>query len=455
MITTTRSAKPDLLHDPVGQTLFRTAVPTTVGTVAIILYHLINTYFVSLLGTDELAALSFTFPATILITYFGVGLGIGTSALVARAIGSKDPEQAQRMTFASMSLGLVIGVLLIPLALSSIDTLFPLLGAGPERLALIKDFMHIWYLGMPLVLMQFAGTAVVRASGNAKLHGKLMMISAAINAILDPLLIFGLGPFPAMGIGGAALATLLAYLYTVAVICYTLRAKEDLLKLTPPPLQELLASWQQLLRLSLPASLANMITPVSTGVLTATLAVYGPEAVAAYGVASRVEAFIMIVVLGMSMSVPPFISQNYGAGRHDRVCEGLRLALRFVLVWQFALYVIVALTAPWIAAIFASDEKVQEIIVVILRILPASYSFQGMVVLSASSFNALHAPRNGLLVSLLRFFVFYVPLALLGNWFYGLSGLFFGAALGNLLAGVIISRWIHRYANGLARTAYT
>jgi len=281
------------------------------------------------------------------------------------------------------------------------------------------------------------------------------MISAAINAILDPLLIFGLGPFPAMGIGGAALATLLAYLYTVAVICYTLRAKEDLLKLTPPPLQELLASWQQLLRLSLPASLANMITPVSTGVLTATLAVYGPEAVAAYGVASRVEAFIMIVVLGMSMSVPPFISQNYGAGRHDRVCEGLRLALRFVLVWQFALYVIVALTAPWIAAIFASDEKVQEIIVVILRILPASYSFQGMVVLSASSFNALHAPRNGLLVSLLRFFVFYVPLALLGNWFYGLSGLFFGAALGNLLAGVIISRWIHRYANGLARTAYT
>jgi len=153
----------------------------------------------------------------------------------------------------------------------------------------------------------------------------------------------------------------------------------------------------------------------------------------------------------MSMSVPPFISQNYGAGRHDRVCEGLRIALRFVLVWQFALYIVVALAAPWIAAIFTRDPLVQDHIITILRILPASYSFQGMVVLAASSFNALHAPRNGLLVSLLRFLVFYVPLALIGNALYGLTGLFLGAALGNLLAGLIITRWIHRYADSLMR----
>jgi Na+-driven multidrug efflux pump len=166
-------------------------------------------------------------------------------------------------------------------------------------------------------------------------------------------------------------------------------------------------------------------------------------------VASRVEAFIMIVVLGMSMSLPPFISQNYGARMYDRVCLGLRLSLRFVLVLQLALYIVVALTAPWIAAIFTSDADVRHIITTILRILPASYAFQGMVVLSASSFNALHAPRNGLITSLTRFFVFYVPLALLGNMFFGITGLFFGAALGNLLAGLVISRWIMRYARSL------
>lgn len=446
---TSSARKPDMLSDPVGPTLFRTTVPTTLGAIAVILYYLADTYFVSLLGTDELAALGFTFPATILVTYFGVGLGIGTSALVARALGSKNLVQAQEMTAASMLIAILIGCLFMYPAILSIQWLFLLLGAQPQRMVLIEEFMSVWYLGMPLQLIQFAGTAVIRANGNAKLHGSLMTLGAIINAVLDPMFIFGFGPIPALGIAGAALATVIAWACTIAMICYYLSVKEKLLNFRLPPLRQLLQTWHKLLRITLPAALANMITPVSTGVITATLAVYGPQAVAAYGVASRVEAFIMIVVLGMSMSLPPFISQNYGAHRYERVCQGLRLSLRFVLVLQLGLYVVVALTAPWIATIFTNDTGVRDIITTILRILPASYAFQGMVVLGASSFNALHAPRYGLITSLTRFFVFYVPLALLGNMFFGITGLFFGAAVGNLLAGLVISRWITRYARSL------
>ncbi|MES2604362.1 MAG: MATE family efflux transporter [Pseudomonadota bacterium] len=446
---TARHTKPDMLHDPVGTTLYRTAVPTTIGAVAVIAYYLANTFFVGLLGTDELAAIGFTFPATILFTYFGVGLGIGTSALVGRAIGSKNPEQAAEITFASMAMGFLLGLLFMIPAFLTIDWIFPILGARPERMTLIREYMNIWYLGMPLQLMQFAGTAVIRATGNAKLHGKLMIVSAIINAILDPILIFGIGPWEGMGIGGAALATVLAWLFTIVVICYQLCVKEHLLKLKLPEFSHLMDSWRRLLVITGPAALANMITPVATGVLTATLAVYGPEAVAAYGVASRLESFIMIVVLGMSMSVPPFISQNFGAGQYLRVRQGLRLALRFVLYFQLALYVVIALLAPWIAAIFTQDQTVRDTITMVLRIMPASYAFQGMVILSASSFNALHAPRNGLITSLLRFFVFYVPLALIGNELGGMTGLFIGAALGNFLAGVVITRWISVYTKRL------
>lgn len=435
-----------LLDEPVGRTLYRSTVPTTIGAVAMILYYLADTWFIGLLGTSELAALGFTFPVTIFVTYFGVGLGIGTSALVARAMGSHDTGEASRITVAALLFGFLVGVVFLYPALHSINWLFPRLGAAPQRLVLIEQFMRIWFLGMPLLLMQFAGTAVIRATGNARLHGTLMVVGALVNALLDPLLIFGLGPVPAMGIGGAALATVLAWACTVAIICWHLASREKLLVLRPPPLRELLATWQRLLRISLPASLANMITPVSTGVITATLATYGPTAVAAYGVISRLESFILIVVLGMSMSLPPFLSQNYGARRFERVCEGLRLTLRFVLYWQLALYLVVAVAAPWIATLFTRDVDVQQIIVVALRILPASYAFQGMVVLSASSFNALHAPRNGLLTSVLRFAVFYVPLALMGNKLGGITGLFAGAALGNLLAGLVVSRWATRYA---------
>lgn len=447
MSTTVR--KPDLLSDPVGQTLFRTTVPTTLGAIAVILYYLADTWFVAQLGTSELAALGFTFPATILVTYFGVGLGIGTSALVARALGAGNLVQAQEMTMASLLIAILIGCVFMYPAIASIQWLFPLLGAQPQRMVFIEQFMQLWYLGMPLQLMQFAGTAVIRASGNAKLHGTLMTLGAVINAVLDPMLIFGFGPIPAMGIAGAALATVIAWTFTVLAIAWHLWAREKLLCLCLPPWHELVQTWRRLLSITVPAALANMITPVSTGVITATMANYGPQAVAAYGVASRVEAFIMIVVLGMSMSLPPFISQNYGARLYERVCQGLRQSLRFVLVLQLALYAVVAIAAPWIAAVFTRDEGVREIITTILRILPASYAFQGMVVLSASTFNALHAPRNGLITSLTRFFVFYVPLALLGNALWGLQGLFVGAALGNVMAGVIISRWVQRYARSL------
>lgn len=441
--------RPDLTNDPVGPTLFTTTLPTTCGAFAIILYYLADTYFISLLGTSELAALSFTFPATILVTYFGVGLGIGTSALVARAIGSKQHELAAENSFASILLGYLIGFAFILPGFGLIGLLFPAMGAGPDLMPLIFQFMSIWYLGMPFLLVQFAGSSVLRACGNAKLHGILMTAGALLNAGLDPLLIFGIGPFPAMGIAGAALASVITWVISNLVIGFYLHRHERLLALHWPGLARLRGTWKKLLRITLPAALANMITPIATGIITATLARYGAHAVAAFGVVSRIEAFVMIVVLGMSMSLPPFISQNFGANLYNRVRQGLSLSLRFVLIWQFVLYAVVALAAPYIATIFTDDSQVREVITVVLRILPASYAFQGMVILTASSFNALHAPRNALITSLVRFFVFYVPLALAGSALAGIEGLFTGAAVGNVLAAAVLARWITVYVSRL------
>jgi putative MATE family efflux protein len=439
------SAKPDLVNDPVGQVLFRTTVPITIGAIAMVLFYLADTWFVSQLGTQELAALGFTFPATIMITYLGVGLAIGTSALVAKTIGANNKERAVELTYAAVAFGYLFGLLMIYPALSSITWVFTLMGASSATLVLINDFMSFWYLGIPLLLFQFTGTAVMRACGNSHLQGRLMMMSAAANAILDSILIFGFGPVPAYGIKGAAIATVLTWVMTNIFIWYYLVVKEQMLKLMWPGFNKLIQDWGQLLKITLPAALANMITPLATGVITATLAAYGSVVVAGFGVVMRIEAMVLIVALGMSMSLPPFMSQNFGAQDYNRLRLGLKLSIKFIMALQFALYIIVALAAPFIAAIFSPEQEVRDVIVTILRILPASYAFQAMVVLSASSFNALHAPRNALITSLLRFFVFYVPLALLGAALGGISGLFIGAAIGNLLAGLLITWWIFRY----------
>lgn len=439
------SAKPDLVNDPVGQVLFRTTIPITIGAIAMVLFYLADTWFVSQLGTQELAALGFTFPATIMVTYLGVGLAIGTSALVAKTIGANNKERAVELTYAAAAFGYLFGLLMIYPALSSITWVFTLMGASPATLVLINDFMSFWYLGIPLLLFQFTGTAVMRASGNSSVQGRLMMVSAAANAILDPILIFGFGPVPAYGIKGAAIATVLTWVMTNIFIWYYLAVKEQMLKLMWPGFSKLIRDWGQLLKITLPAALANMITPLATGVITATLASYGSTVVAGFGVVMRIEAMVLIVALGMSMSLPPFMSQNFGAQDYKRLRLGLKLSMKFILALQFALYIIVALAAPFIAGIFSPEQEVRDVIVTILRILPASYAFQAMVVLSASSFNALHAPRNALITSLLRFFVFYVPLALLGATLGGISGLFIGAAIGNLLAGLLITWWVFRY----------
>ena len=447
--------KPDLVNDPVGLALYRTTLPTTVGAISMILYYLTDTWFVSLLGTDQLAALGFTFPATILLTYLGVGLGIGTSACVARALGARNNDKATEMTFCAVVFGFILGVFLVIPALLSIDAVFTLLGADAATLVLIRRFISTWYLGLPFLLVQFAGTAVMRATGNSNLQGKLMMLGAAVNAILDPLLIFGPGPLPAFGIRGAAIATVITWFLSNVFIWYFLAVEEKLFRFFWPGLRKLLKDWGLLLKIALPAALANMITPLATGVITATLAQYGAQAVAGYGVVMRMEALVMIVVLGMSMSLPPFISQNFGANAFDRVRHALRLSLQFVMGLQLVLYVIVALAAPLIARIFSNEPDVIAVIVTVLRILPISYGFQGMVILSASSFNALHAPRNALLTSLLRFFIFYVPLALLGAAMGDIPGLFIGAAVGNLCAGILVTWWIYRYTLTLQQDTQT
>ena len=442
-------SKSDLLQGPVAPVLIKTSVPTTVGAIAMILYYLADTWFVSLLGTQELAALGFTFPATILFTYLGVGLSIGTSAMVARAAGARDENKTCEMCFASIVFAIMTGLLIIGPAIVLINPMFSLMGADPVTLNLIRAYLIVMFIGVPFQLVQFSGTAVIRALGNAQLHGRLMMISAALNALLDPLLIFGWGPIPAFGISGAAIATVITWGIANVFILYYLLVQEKLLKLLWPGFGKLLKDWQMLLKISLPAALANMITPVATGIITATLAKYGAETVAAFGVVSRLEALILIVVLGMSMSLPPFISQNFGADALDRVREALRLSFRFVLVLQIFLAVIVAMSATFIAGIFTDEAGVQEVIITILYILPVSYAFQGIVVLTASSFNALHVPGKALSTSLLRFFVFYVPLALIGAYLADIKGLFIGAAIGNFLAGITVCWWILNYTKSL------
>ena len=429
-----------LLKDPVAPTLKRMTIPMIYGMVLLMTFNLIDTFFVSLLGTQPLAAISFTFPVTFTVISLMIGLGIGTSAVIAKFLGREDHASAKDSATAALYLAGVIVVSLSFIGYLFTDQLFTLLGAQASLLPLIHQYMDIWYLGSVCLIGPMIGNAILRASGDTKTPSMIMGSAGLINAVLDPIFIFGFGPVPAMGIQGAAIATLISWLFGFGLVLTILTKKKNLIHTHFLSLKQLILSWRSILKIGLPAAGANMLTPIAAAIMTAIVASYGEHAVAGFGVGSRIESIAMLVVLAMSMTLPPFISQNFGAGNMQRVEDAYNTSAKFVLVWQILIYGILFIAAPWISLAFAKEQAVADIITLFIWILPLGYGFQGVVILTNSSFNALHKPMVALMLSAIRLFVCYVPLALVGSYFFGLQGFFVGALTGNVVMAVISYR---------------
>lgn len=438
----------NLLKDPVANTLKRMTIPMIYGMVLLMTFNLIDTFFVSLLGTQPLAAISFTFPVTFTVISFMIGLGIGTSAVIAKLLGSDDHESAKDSATAALYLAAIIVISLSFLGYLFTDELFTLLGAQASLLLLIHQYMDIWYLGSVCLIGPMIGNAILRASGDTKTPSMIMGSAGLINAILDPIFIFGFGPVPAMGIQGAAIATFISWLFGSIFVLTILTKQKNLIHTHLLTLKQLFSSCRGILKIGLPAAGANMLTPISAAIMTAIAATYGESVVAGFGVGSRIESIACLVVLAMSMTLPPFISQNFGAGHMHRVKQAYKTSVKFVLCWQVLIYITLVIAAPWVASAFAKEQKVSDIIVLFIWILPLGYGFQGVIILTNSSFNALHKPMAALALSFVRLFVCYVPLASIGSYFYGLYGFFIGALLGNLIMAVISYRLFSKQFSG-------
>ena len=422
----------DLLEGDIGTTLKRMTIPMILGMVMMMSFGLIDTFFVSLLGTDPLAAISFTFPVTFTVISLNIGLGIGTSAIIGKLQGSKEITKSQHYATGSLMLSVLLVGALAAIGFFTIEPVFTLLNATDNLMPYISDYMGLWYLSSIFLAMPMVGNSVLRACGDTRTPSIVMAAGGGLNALLDPIFIFGLGPIPAMGIKGAALATFIAWIVGALWILYILAVRRKLMLPRLLTLAELRDSSREILKIGLPAAGANMLTPVAGGVMTAVVAGYGAEAVAAWGVGNRMESIASIVVLALSMTLPPFISQNVGAGQVERVKTAYSLTLKFVLVWQFAIFLVMWALSSWIAVAFANEAEVSVLIQLFLMIVPLGYGMQGIIILTNSSLNAMHRPMTALTLSVIRLFVFFVPISVAGSFLFELKGLFAGTVIANI-----------------------
>ncbi|GAA4873356.1 MATE family efflux transporter [Ferrimonas pelagia] len=426
--------------DPIAH-LKRMTWPLLLAMTLLMSFNFVDAYFVSLLGTEELAAFSFTFPVTFTIFSMVIGLGIGTSTVVATARGQGDQQSACATggTALVLSTGLVV-VLCVPVWIWH-DMIFQLLGADESMRALTDSYMEVWLLGGLFVAFPMIGNAVMRANGNTRGPSIVMAASAFINAVLDPLLIFGIGPFPELGLAGAALATISAYAISSVIILYMLLKQMNAVGWYRSWANQREAS-RQILQIAGPAAGANMLTPIAMAAMTAIVAQYGDAAVAALGVGSRLESLAILVVLTLSMSLPPLLSQNAAAGHMSRVRLLYHKVTVFVLVWQGAIALLLLLLSGQIGDWFGQEPEVSASIQLIVMILPLAWGAQGVIILTNSSFNALRRPMSALNLSVVRLFLTYLPLAWIGGKIAGLTGVFAGAAIANVITAIIAWRWM-------------
>ncbi len=427
----------DLTRGSINGHLFNLTVPMMWGIVASLSISLADAYFLGRLGTVPLAAISFTFPVVFTFTTLAIGLGAGATSVVSRAIGQNDRAQVRRLATDAIILSMIIVILFCVVGFLTIDPLFRLLGAEGEVLEHIRSYMRVWYYGMPFLVVPMVANNLIRATGDAVVPSVIMSVSAVVNVALDPLFIFGGYSVPALGVEGAAWASLcaraVAFVFSIAILIW----REQLIVFVLPPIAILVASWKRVLSVGIPAAAGNMMNPIGVALVTSFIAGYGADSVAAFGAATRIEAFAAIPMLALSAAIGPIAGQNWGADQIPRIRRTLKLAFGFSIAWALVMGTAAYFGGAWLAHAFTSDAEVAEKITTYLLIVSTSLMGYGVIVVAAACCNAIGHAVRGVLIFGIRMLFLYVPLCWLASLWFDLTAVFWAISLTNMLAGVV------------------
>lgn len=425
-----------LLKGNVTTHLTKLTLPSIGGMLAIMIFNLTDTWFVSRLGTDELAAMGFTFAVVMIVGALAMGFSSGAASIISRALGAGNKPLAARTVTDGIFLTIAGTVVVSTTGYFTIDPLFRLLGAEGRVLELVHEYMAVWYLGAVAAIMPPVSDGCLRATGDVMRPLLVMCVVAGLNIILDPILIFGWGPVPAMGMKGAALATLIARIIAMTASLGFLHFSHQLLDWNRPRLRDTFHSWKEIIRLGVPAAITQALNPIAQGFYIRLAAgAGGVQAVAAMATGTRIEAFLLVFAMAYGIALVPFVGHNYGANAHHRVEETRRISNRIALIYAGITLLFLLPAARPISSLFSHDPTVVHLSSAYLLI--AALGMVGLLISMWMSqlLNVIGKPKPVMMINLCRVFLFIMPLSLLGSHLFGFYGLVAGIALGNLLSG--------------------
>lgn len=432
----------DLTEGRVSSQLTRMTIPYFLGVSSMILASMVETIYIGILGAKELAAYSFMFPVIMALTSVSMGIGIGASSLIARAEGAGDRDQVRRITTHTMLLTLALTAALSAGAYLTLEPMFRALGAEGEVLGHVLDFSRVWVLGLVTFTLPMVCSTLLRALGIAKEPGYVMSITSGMQLVISPILIFGLFDMQALGLVGSAWGFISVGVLRIIALGY-LVGRENILYFSGI-LNGVITSSKAIMHIALPSMLSSLIGPVTMAITIALLANHGDVIVAAFGVVSRIEMLVTMILGALASSVAPFVGQNWGARKTERIFEGLLISYRFCLIWGVICLIVLGSFGEPIVRLINDQPELVLAAGWFLVIVPVSFGFLGVGQVAGSVFVALGRPIPPTLLSIFRAIVIYIPLALLFDHHWGYLGIFAAATVSNVIYGAISWWWQRR-----------
>lgn len=433
----------EILDGKISRTIVLLSLPLIVSNIFQILYNLVDTYYVGALGPEAIAAVALGFPFIFLIWAVGIGLSVGITSIVSRFLGAGREDLASERASAGIAMALIFTVLLGLLGLVALEVTVRSLDVSGEIKRLTRDYVYILLLGTPFVFLELACSGIIRAEGNMVVPMYALVVGTAVNISLDPVLIHGWYGAPAMGVRGAALATITAQGIVMALLLTYVATGRTRARIRLRHMRARSHDIRQILQVGFPASISHLMIAIGVFLWNALAAGISDETVAAVGLGFRLNSIALLPALGMQLAVTTIVGQNVGAGRFDRVREVVRTSILMTYVYMVTVAIVLNVQPERWIAIFTDDWTVISEGGMFLRIVTPSYIFLATTIVIGGAFQGAGDAVPPMVIHSLRMIAITVPVAWALMYPLGLAanGLWIAIAVSNLAAGAIAWIW--------------
>lgn len=428
----------DLTRGSILKNLIVFSIPLFLGNFLQMLYNMVDTAYVGRLGQGALAAVSMSFTVLFVLVSAGLGLTTGTTTMVSQYLGARRYDMVQKTIANSV---FFVGLLALVLSVAGgvlARPLLRLLGTPRAIMDPAAIYLQIIMAGLPVSFLFFQISAILRGAGDSKTPLYFLLVATVINIIGDPLLIYGIGPFPKMGVAGAAIATVFAQTAAAAFAVIHLATRSGPLLLT---LRGFRPDWRviwDVVRLGIPAGIQQTVVALGGSVVVRTVASFGTTALAVYSMGSKVDSIAMMPSMSLSIAVAAMTGQNLGAGREDRVRELVRTSLLLILVLMAIFALFVAAFPELLIGIFTDETVLFGPGAVYIRALALAYVFFGVIFVLGGVFRGAGAMIVPMFISVFSLWMVRVPLAIVFSQSlrFGPPGIWWGVTISSAIGAL-------------------